>query len=225
MLNLAATVRIEPAFSTEEQDRARDAATRDPRLQVALETTGYGLTQTLAAAPQLVARWQDAKTARPYAWAVLIAALDATRLGARAPLSDDLLRAAAVDYCTSQQQAEAPGNWFDQALTYATSKLHGAAAALNPAGAGMGRIAGYTAADYLIQHASRERRHIRVPASTWDAILSHLHDPSDAARVADSARAAAVPLRHPAISSRGRRGQPKRRGLAGVVAGRARRSG
>ena len=70
VLNLAATVRIEPAFSTEEQDRARDAATRDPRLQVALETTGYGLTQTLAAAPQLVARWQDAKTARPYAWAV-----------------------------------------------------------------------------------------------------------------------------------------------------------
>ena len=68
------------------------------------------------------------------------------------------------------------------------SKLHGAAAALSPAGAGMGQVAGYTVADYLIQHASRERRYARVPASTWDAILSHIRDPADAARLADSAR-------------------------------------
>ena len=57
-----------------------------------------------------------------------------------------------------------------------------------PAGAGMGQIAGYTAADYLIQHASRERRYARVPASTWDAALSHIRDPADTARLADSAR-------------------------------------
>ena len=118
---------------------------------------------------------------------MLTAALDAARLGARAPLSPDLLRAAAPGYCTSQQQAEAPGNWFEQALAYATEKLHGAAAALSPAGAGMGQIAGYTVADYLIQHASRERRSARVPASTWDALLSHIRDPADAARLADSA--------------------------------------
>ena len=187
VLDLAAVIRIGPEFSPAEQDRARAAAARDPRLRVALEAAGYGLTQTLAAAPQLVARWEDAKTASPYAWAVLTAALDAARLGARAPLSADLLRAAAPGYCTSQQQAEAPDNWFEQALAYATEKLHGAAAALSPAGAGMGQVAGYTAADYLIQHASRERRYARVPASTWDAILSHIRDPADAARLADSA--------------------------------------
>ena len=188
VLDLAAVVRIGPEFSPAEQDRARAAAARDPRLKIALEAAGYGLTQTLAAAPQLVARWQDAQTASPYAWAVLTAALDAARLGARAPLSADFLRAAAPGYCTSQQQAEAPDNWFEQALAYATGKLHGAAAALSPAGAGMGQIAGYTVADYLIQHASRERRYVRVPASTWDAILSHIRDPADAARLADSAR-------------------------------------
>ena len=188
VLDLAAVVRIGPEFSPAEQDRARAAAARDPRLRVALEAAGYGLTQTLAAAPQLVARWEDAQTASPYAWAVLTAALDAARLGARAPLSADLLRAAAPGYCTSQQQAEAPDNWFEQALAYATGKLHGAAAALSPAGAGMGQVAGYTAADYLIQHASRERRYARVPASTWDAVLSHIRDPADAARLADSAR-------------------------------------
>ena len=208
VLDLAAVVRIGPEFSAAEQDRARDAAARDPRLRIALDAGGYGptrtlpgagLIQTLAAAPQLVARWEDAKTADPYAWAVLTAALDVARLGARAPLSTSLLRAAAVDYLTSQQQAEAPANWFEQALAYATAKLHGAVAALSPAGVGMGQLAGYSAADYLIQHASRERRYVRVPASTWDAVISHIRDPADAARLADSARSRllysyAVPL-------------------------------
>jgi DNA transposition AAA+ family ATPase len=188
VLDLAAVIHIDPEFSLAEQDRARAAAARDRRLAVALETAGYGLTQTLAAAPQLVARWQNAKAADPYAWAVLTAALDMARLGARAPLSPDLLRAAAPGYCTSAQQAEAPDNWFEQALAYATEKLHGAAAALSPAGAGMGQIAGYTAADYLIQHASWERRYARPPASTWDAIVTYLRDPNDATRVANSAR-------------------------------------
>ena len=188
VLDLAAVIRIGAEFSPAEQDRARAAAARDRRLALALGADGYGLTQTLAAAPQLVARWEDARAADPYGWAVLTAALDAARLGARAPLSADLLRAAAPGYCTSAQQAEAPENWFEQALAYATEKLHGAAAALSPAGAGMGQIAGYTVADYLLQHASRERRSARVPASTWDALLSHIRDPADAARLADSAR-------------------------------------
>ena len=47
----------------------------------------------------------------------------------------------------------------------------------------MGQVAGYTVADYLLQHASQERRFGRVPASTWDALLSHLRDPADAARL------------------------------------------
>ena len=187
VLDLAAVIRIGPEFSPAEQDRARAAAVRDPRLRVALGASGYGLTQTLAAAPQLVARWEDAQTTNPYAWAVLTAALDAAQLGARAPLSAGLLRAAAPGYCTSQQQAEAPGNWFKQALAYATGKLHGAAAALSPAAAGMGKVAGYTAADYLIQHASRERHYAHVPASTWDAILRHIRDPADTTRLASSA--------------------------------------
>ena len=187
VLDLALVIRIDSEFSPAEQDRARAAAAHDPRLTIALETAGYGLTQTLAAAPQLVARWQDARTADPYAWAVLTAALDVARLGARAPLGPDLLRAAAPGYCTSVQQAEAPDNWFEQALAYATEKLHGAAAALSPVGADMGRLAGYIVADYLIQHASRERHYARVPASTWDAVLSKVHDPADVGRLGDSA--------------------------------------
>jgi hypothetical protein len=187
VLDLADIVRVAPAFSPVEQDRARATAARDPRLRAALESAGYGLTQTLAAAPQLVARWQDAQTAAPYAWAVLTAAQDVARLGARAPLSVGFLRAAAPGYLTSQQQAEAPRKWFKQALAYATTKLNGAAAALRPAGAGMGQVAGYTVADYLVQYASRERRSARVPASIWDAALSYVRDPGDTNRLADSA--------------------------------------
>ena len=50
----------------------------------------------------------------------------------------------------------------------------------------MGQTDGYTAADYLLQHATRKRRTARVPASTWDALLSHTHDPGDAARLSDA---------------------------------------
>ena len=53
------------------------SAVRDRRLQVALSAAGYGLTQTLAAAPQLVTRWENTRVAAPYGWAVLTAAPDA----------------------------------------------------------------------------------------------------------------------------------------------------
>ena len=209
VLDLAAVIRIGPEFSPAEQDRARAAATRDRRVALALAAEGYGLTQTLAAAPQLVVRWEGAREGNPYGWAVLTAALDAARLGARAPLSADLLRAAAPGYCTSAQQAKAPGNWFEHALAYATAELHGAAAALNPTGTGMSQVDGYIAADYLLQHATRERRTARVPASTWDALLLHIRDPADAARLAGSAERRllyryAIPLyRHAADASVG----------------------
>ena len=206
VLDLATVIRVSPAFTPAEQDRARAAAGRDRRLALALGAEGYGLTQTLAAAPQLVDRWEGSRDGNPYAWAVLTAALDAARLGVRAPLTADLLRAAAPGYCTSAQQAEAPGNWFERALAYATAKLHGAAAALAPAGSGMGQIAGYTVADYLIQHASRERRYARPPASAWDALRSYIGDPADAARLAASAWGRllyryALPLYRPAADA------------------------
>jgi thioredoxin-like negative regulator of GroEL len=188
VLALAEVVRIGPEFSPAEQNRARAAAGRDPRLRIALDVDGCRLTQTLAAAPELVARWEDARTSHPYGWAVLTAALDLTRLGARAPLSIDLLRAAAPGYCDRREEAEAPDDWFEQALAYVTARLNGAVAALSPVGAGMGQVAGYIAGDYLIQHASGERRYARMPASTWDAAISHLCDPADTARLADSAR-------------------------------------
>ena len=94
VLDLAAVVRISAEFSPAEQGRARAAAARDRRLAEALGVGGYGLTQTLAAAPQLVGRWENARDTDPYAWAVLTTAVEAARLGVRVPLSPGLLRAA-----------------------------------------------------------------------------------------------------------------------------------
>jgi hypothetical protein len=112
VLALATVISIGPAFSPAEQDRARASAARDRRLRAALDTAGYGLTQALAAAPQLVARWQDAQTADRYAWAVLTAALDVARLSAHAPLSSDMLRAAAAGTApvSSRRRRRAPGS-------------------------------------------------------------------------------------------------------------------
>jgi hypothetical protein len=151
VLGLADIVTIVSEFSVAERNRAREAAKYDRRIHVALNTSGYGLTQTLAAAPQLVTRWENSKANQPYAWAIITAALDAVRLGARAPLSAELLRAAAVDYCTEREQAEALDNWFEEALAYSTRELLGAAAMLTPASAGMHQIAGYRPAEYLLQ--------------------------------------------------------------------------
>lgn len=202
---------IPPVFSASEQTRAEAAAVRDRRLAAALGTAGYGLTQTLAAGPQLVRHWELARTAHPFAWAVLAAALDVNRLGAKAPIPGALLRAAAPAYCTDRQRAEAPADWFKRALEYATRRLRGAAATLTPAGGTqMGETVGYVVADYLVQHVGAARHAERVPAAVWDAVVEHLTDTTDLVTVAGSASDRllyryAIPLYRRAADSGNRR--------------------
>ena len=118
------------------------------------------------------------------------------RLGAWAPLSAEFLRATAPGYWTSRQKADAPEDWFEQALNYATEELHGAVAALSPKGASPGQIAGYTVADYLLERARKERRYARVPAEVWDAAIRHTGWFSGTVELANSARSRLL-LRRP----------------------------
>ncbi|MGV9772817.1 tetratricopeptide repeat protein [Streptosporangium sp. NPDC003464] len=188
LLGLADVVHLEARFSAAERERAQTAARAgDRRIALALKSTDYGLTQVIAAAPQLVDRWRGAD---PYAAAVLNAAVDATRVGVRSPLTADLLRDAAPGYCDARQRAGAPPNWFEAALAYATQELNGAAAALAPVAAPgtMGRADGYLVADYLRQHAGGLRRMLKVPASTWQALSDHLTDPGDQGRTGAAAQ-------------------------------------
>jgi hypothetical protein len=183
VLDLAQVIDVPDQLSAAERRRA-EALTTDQRIRIALDTPDAGFTQVLAAGPELIRWWETA--ADPYGKAIITAALDARRVGAQAPLSRDLLAAAAAGYLTSTQQASAPTDWFDRAIAYATTQLHGATATLCPVAAGIGVVAGYTVADYLHQHARQVRRTVHLPEQAWQALTDH-HHPSDTIHLASSA--------------------------------------
>ncbi|MGC5288873.1 tetratricopeptide repeat protein [Micromonospora sp. DT231] len=215
LLDLAHIIDAAESFSSTERRRAKALAS-DRRIRVALDTPDAGFTQILAAGPDLVRHWENAPAEHCYGKAVITAALDARRIGATAPLTRGILEAAAPGYLTDRQQATAPADWLDQALAYATTPLRGATAALCPVAADMGRVAGYTVADYLHQHARRTRRAIPLPDTVWQAIADH-HNPDDTLRLAEAARNRALVrqaevLYRAAVNS----GEPK--GLTGLAA-------
>jgi hypothetical protein len=144
LLNLAQVVDVADTFTMPERIRASELAKVDGRLRVALESTEDGMTQVLAAGPELVRWWEQ--SSNPYAKAVITAALDVRRLGARAPATRTFLAGAAPGYLTSTQRAQAPVDWLDQALAHASTPLHGVVAALSPVDAGVGEVAGYVSA-------------------------------------------------------------------------------
>ncbi|CAM5322282.1 hypothetical protein [Streptomyces avidinii] len=107
------------------------------------------------------------------------------RLGARAPMSPELLAVAVPGYLDRTEQATAGPHWLREALEYATTRLHGAASALRPIGT-MGRTTGYLVADYLLQQAGRSRGTVAVPETVWQA-LAEYHHPRDTQGLARSA--------------------------------------
>ncbi|MFI5898342.1 hypothetical protein ACIA5D_50535 [Actinoplanes sp. NPDC051513] len=189
LLGLARIVDVPEAFSPAERRRAEELAPADARIRSALDTADAGLTQVLAAGPELVRWWEHADGSlapQSYGKAVITAALDARRVGADMPLTADFFDQAARTYLTSAQQATSPGDWLAQAIDYAATPLHGAAACLAPVAARMGETAGWVTADYLHQHALQLRRTTVVPDSVWCALAACVDD-VDAFRIADQA--------------------------------------
>lgn len=189
VIDVADVAHIATAWSKAELNRAQEVAERDLHIRQAIDPTTAGRfspSQILAAAPQLVERWEQPTD--PYAGAVLAAAVDATRLGYQSPLPIELLREAAHGYCNDHDRAVAPANWFEDALAYATKPLRGAASVLEPAaGIGMGQLIGYTVADYLQQYAAPLRHRDPIPVSLWDAMVGSAKA-DDLERVADAAQ-------------------------------------
>ncbi|MFI6921526.1 helix-turn-helix domain-containing protein [Nonomuraea spiralis] len=187
VLKLADVIHLDSRLSLSELERARTLATGGDRYwKAALESNDYGPIQVIAAAPHLVAHWKGGGS---YSAAVLNAAIDATRLGVRSPLSANLLRAAAAGYCDPRERAAAPADWFEAALIYATQELQGAVAALAPVADSnvMGQIAGYVVADYLQQYAGDARYSEAVPGTTWQALCDYLDRPEDQGSVGQRA--------------------------------------
>ena len=169
------------------------ARTGDPVLAAAAAAAAAAgqdgqVVQYLAGVPDLLDRYTG-YGGNPYGQAIITAAMDVTRLGHTSLLPSALIQEAAVGYLTGPQRTKDITSWRDTGLAWATEELRGAVRALEPVPSISGTgIAGYRVADYLIERASQELRSARVPVSTWDAILSHVRDPADAARLADSAR-------------------------------------
>ncbi|MFI5951843.1 helix-turn-helix domain-containing protein [Micromonospora chalcea] len=188
LLDLAQAVVVASAFTPAELQRADQLAGDDPRLDVAVRAGEPGIPQILAAGPDLLRRWEDAEN--PIGGAIITAAVDARRLGMQAPITRAHLVQAAPGYLTRQQQAQAPPDWLDQALAYATETVRGAAAALTPDSGGvMGQVRGYIAADYLVQRGFITRRTVVPPPAAWRALVTHADDPVDIQRLARSADA------------------------------------
>ncbi|MGW0573754.1 hypothetical protein [Streptomyces tauricus] len=187
VLDIAEVFDIDDTFSPQEVEQAVALGRSDSRIRAALSSTDTGLTQTLAAGPDLVRRWEHAKD--PYGAAVISAAVDARRLGVHTPVTRELLREAAPGYLTTKQRARADKepNSFDRALCYATEELRGAAAAVSPMADETGSTCGYMAADYLLHRSRQTRRTALIPASAWLALTRCVNNLDDRRRLARAA--------------------------------------
>lgn len=186
LLDMAQVIDVADDFTEAENRSARSAAEVDLRIRAALDSGDGGLTQVLAAGPEMVRRWEQAPD--PYSRAVLTAAIDARRVGVTSHLTEDVIAAAVPGYLTPAQRATAAPDWLRRALNYATTQLHGAAAALGPIpGDAMGQTAGYLVADFLFQHARQARRTSPIPTTAWQSLVGYVADFDDMYRLADSA--------------------------------------
>ncbi|MCI4079569.1 helix-turn-helix domain-containing protein [Streptomyces sp. MMS21 TC-5] len=191
LLGLARVFDVADAFTPAEHARALARAGEDRWVRAALDSADTGFTQVLAAAPDLVRRWECAPD--PYAEHVITAAVDARRLGVHGPVSEEFLRAAVRGYL-GDRRAVAPPDWLRSSLDYATAPVRGVAPALMPCTDGDLEVAtGYIATDCLLQRARETRRVLCPGDAVWRALSEHCHDPADLQRLA---RAAGLRMRY-----------------------------
>ena len=184
-------VDVPPQFTAEDLQAA--ARTGDPALAAAAKAAAADMqegqvTQYLAGVPDLLDRYAGAG-GDPYGQAVIVAAMDATRLGYASPLPAALLADAAVGYLTDTQRTRDIRAWRDTALQWATEELRGAVRALKPVPPtdGVG-IIGYQLADYLEQHSRRTRRDQLGQLSLWNTFAAHTTSRADLMSLASAAQ-------------------------------------
>ena len=187
LLEFAEVIGVPEELTLAERKQAGKLASTDSRIRVALAASDAGLTQVLAAGPDLVNVWDQAPD--PYSKAMLSAAADARRLGVQSALPLETLIAAMEGYLSRPHRGQGPGSWLDRALLHATNKLHGEVSALTKVvDERIGNV-GYVVADYLTEHISRVRRAVCPPDSLWEVLTVEIRDPDDLRRLAGAALA------------------------------------
>ena len=107
-------ITVPAAFTPAQMSQLARAA--DPRMALAARSAPDGeVVQFLAGAPELLARYRNA---RPAARALIDAAMDARRLGMAAGLPQAFLEAAAPGYLTDAEWDALGEDWLEQALRY-----------------------------------------------------------------------------------------------------------
>jgi hypothetical protein len=162
---------VPDAFTPADLRQLREAA--DPRLDAAAGAEDGKVTQFLAGAPELLARYRNAP---PPARALMHAAMDARRLGMSPAIPHAFLKAAAPGYLTAQEWDEAAEDWLEQALAYTAAPCKGARGPVtrirprpDAASSGPGAGPAYRLADYLDQYGRRTRGELIPPQSFWAA--------------------------------------------------------
>lgn len=188
LLVFAEKIDVPRHFRGEEQRSARRLAATDSSIRAALEAADDGLTQVLAAGPELVRRWEHAP---PYARAAITAAADARRLGILSPLSPELLLDAMVDYLSRADRATSRRRWLEEVESYAVRPVNETSLAALPRDAGerLRTPAGYRAADFLAHQLRAQRRMQCPPASLWTALIDRIEGKDEIRRLADGAAA------------------------------------
>ena len=167
-------ITVPAAFSADEIQALRAAG--DARLTAAAATSDGRVTQFLAGAPELLARYRNAP---PAARGLIDAAVDARRLGAGEEIPLAFLEQAVPGYLSDAEweQEAAADDWLEKALTYTEEPCKGARGPLTrirlrpgtgPAPAGSSG-ATYRLADYLDQYGGQARSDVMLPMSFWDA--------------------------------------------------------
>ncbi|MBF9129632.1 hypothetical protein I0C86_11755 [Plantactinospora sp. S1510] len=173
------------SFSDAERAVAATLGVEDPRLAAALADRDYNVTEALAGAREVTARYARATPAQA---AVLHAAIDARRMGIQSPLSGDLLCEAARGYL---QAIYTDNSWFPPVLDELTSsrrRIDRATSPLMPIPAPDRRtIVGYTVTDYLMQQLTKERRTVQLSGATWRALVEKTANEDDLRRLAENA--------------------------------------
>ncbi|MDQ0956540.1 TPR repeat protein/transcriptional regulator with XRE-family HTH domain [Streptomyces sp. B4I13] len=160
------------------------------------------VSQDLAGAPQLLARYESGS---PAARALLEAAMDARRLGVGLHLPHAFLINAATDYFTDTDYQQLTTDWAEAAFAELAGLVHGKQAPLHRVALRSQRrppsappppvmaplqLPGqaYRLADFLEQHGRNTRQLLCPPSSFWHSAATHLTNPEDFAALAQAAQ-------------------------------------
>ncbi|RCG26827.1 hypothetical protein DQ384_28475 [Sphaerisporangium album] len=187
----ARRILVPPRLNSGELDGFAALDTNDPRFPAALAAGAADgkVIQHLTGGPELLDAYVRGSLFTPVEHALITAALDARRLGHRAPVPPAVLTAAADGYLAPSQRPGDPADLID-ALTAlgaghradgSRTDVRRAVTAVTALRDRTGADPAYEPHDYLIQHSQREAE--RVPAALWDALTRHTTDPDERLRL------------------------------------------